>query len=74
MHAMRVVHCQFLIELVIFMVAAITVTWQQAASYSEVEVVVDESKTEGGDDSEITCALSAGHPLHVVMLLAVVHQ
>lgn len=59
---------QFCIELVIFLAATVTVTWQQAASYSEIEVVVNESKNEGNGDSETPCALNPRNALHVVML------
>ena len=52
------VHSQFCIELVIFLAACVTVSWQQAASYTEV---VPESESESDDDDDgMTIAFCAG--------------
>ena len=53
------VHSQFLIELVIFLAACVTVSWQQAASYTEV-VPESESESDDDDDDGTTIAFCAG--------------
>ena len=53
------VHSQFLIELVIFLAACVTVSWQQAASYTEV-VPESESESDDEDNDGTTIAFCAG--------------